>query len=101
MMLRFTIGAIAPNQRKARESNPHARQGALVSTEARPTVSGYLPADRLGSSGPAGESNPDLLVAGQASSHWTSRPDRSEPAGPAPHDRRCSPIVCSRGFLEN
>src|SRR3954469_23192597 len=25
-------------------------------------------------SGPAGESNPDLLVAGQASSRWTSRP---------------------------
>lgn len=24
--------------------------------------------------GPAGESNPDLLVASQASSHWTSRP---------------------------
>ena len=26
-------------------------------------------------SGPAGESNPDLLVAGQVSSRWTSRPD--------------------------
>jgi hypothetical protein len=25
-------------------------------------------------SGPAGESNPDLLVASQASSHWTSSP---------------------------
>jgi hypothetical protein len=28
----------------------------------------------LAHSGPAGESNPDLLVAGQVSSRWTSRP---------------------------
>ena len=31
------------SERKARDSNPHAPRGALVSTEARPTVSGYLP----------------------------------------------------------
>ena len=30
-------------QRKARDSNPHALAGALVSTEARPAISGYLP----------------------------------------------------------
>lgn len=41
MMLRFTIGTDC--KRKARESNPHALASALVSTEARPTVSGYLP----------------------------------------------------------
>ncbi len=28
-------------------------------------------------SGPAGESNPDLLVANQTSSRWTSRPFRT------------------------
>jgi hypothetical protein len=30
-------------ERKARDSNPHAPGGALLSGEARPTVSGYLP----------------------------------------------------------
>ena len=50
--------------------------GALVSNEARRTVSGYLPStDREWT---AGESNPDLLVAGQASSRWTSRPRETE-----------------------
>lgn len=69
MILRFTIGT--NSKRKARESNPHTLSGALVSTEARPTVSGYLPKHREWT---AGESNPDFLVAGQVSSHWTSRP---------------------------
>lgn len=41
MIVRFTTGTNC--KRKARESNPHALSSALVSTEARPTVSGYLP----------------------------------------------------------
>ena len=66
--LRFTIET---SQRKARDSNPHALRANRLSRAARPTVSGYLPYSR---SGPAGESNPDLLVASQASSRWTSSP---------------------------
>jgi hypothetical protein len=98
-------------QRKARDSNPHALAGALVSTEARPAVSGYLPFQwthresnpdlrhaRATSSpwtmGPsitdsaewtAGESNPDLRRAMPVSSRWTSSPfvewNRPESAG--------------------
>ena len=85
------------HERKARDSNPHPRTGNRVSSAARPTVSGYLPffsgptgnRTRISSLpswrrpvGPsarirqwtAGESNPDLLVASQASSRWTSSP---------------------------
>src|SRR5688572_20473331 len=84
-------------QRKAWDLNPHGGEAARFSKPARRAVSGYLPYSvdppriELGSpprqggavpldhepisfSGPAGESNPDLLVAGQASSRWTSRP---------------------------
>jgi hypothetical protein len=41
-----------------------------------PRQGGVVPLDHepISFSGPAGESNPDLLVAGQASSRWTSRP---------------------------
>ncbi len=52
------------SQRKARDSNPHALAGALVSNQARPAVSGYLPRSEW----TAGESNPDLLRARQVSS---------------------------------
>ena len=63
----FTIRAA---RRKARDSNPHSPQGNRVSSAARPTVSGYLPVYRMDHR----ESNPDLLVASQASFHWTSSP---------------------------
>ena len=87
-----------PCQRKAWDLNPHGGKAARFSKPARRAVSGYLPylggptenrtriSATLGRrlsrwtmspfafSGPAGESNPDLLVAGQASSRWTSRP---------------------------
>jgi hypothetical protein len=43
-----------------------------LSRAARPTVSGYLPVLIL--KWTTGESNPDLLVAGQASFRWTSSP---------------------------
>jgi hypothetical protein len=41
-----------------------------------PRQGGVVPLDHepISFSGPAGESNPDLLVASQASSRWTSRP---------------------------
>jgi hypothetical protein len=41
-----------------------------------PRQGGVVPLDHepITISGPAGESNPDLLVASQASSRWTSRP---------------------------
>jgi hypothetical protein len=41
-----------------------------------PRQGGVVPLDHepITFSGPAGESNPDLLVASQASSRWTSRP---------------------------
>ena len=74
-------------QRKARDSNPHALAGALVSTEARPAVSGYLPFEWTHR-----ESNPDLRHARATSSPWTmgpsisaSRVDRRgvEPRSPA------------------
>ena len=69
-------------------------QGALVSTEARPTVSGYLPFRVPELKWTAGESNPDFLVAGQVSSHWTSRPCRSTeviPEGVEPPSPGCKP----------
>ena len=47
-------------------------------------------------SGPAGELNPDLLVAGQVSSRWTSRPNSQEvrpgiEPGPRPYHGRVLP----------
>jgi hypothetical protein len=77
-MVLFTIRADRI-ERKARDSNPHSPRGNRVSSAARPTVSGYLPKQSLrkrvqASEWTAGESNPDLLVASQASSRWTSSP---------------------------
>ena len=51
MMIHFTIGPnrcgrtaqLARLQRKARDSNPHLLVEALISSEARQTVSGCLP----------------------------------------------------------
>jgi hypothetical protein len=89
-------------KRKARDSNPHALEGALASNEARPTVSGYLPSTR-GSEWTAGESNPDLLVAGQVSSRWTSGPGRIAGMGIEPIRRAyetrpgASPPAIERG----
>ena len=77
--------------------NPHGGEAERFSNPARRAVSGYLPNSvdpprielgfppRQGGvvpldhepitiSGPAGESNPDLLGANEASSRWTSRP---------------------------
>lgn len=58
-------------ERKARDSNPHSPQGSRFSKAVRP---GRIRLPSSNWSGPAGESNPDLLVASQASSRWTSRP---------------------------
>src|SRR5262249_61361292 len=60
-------------QRKARESTPHALAGALVSTEARPTVSGYLPYySRV--EWTHRESNPGRRHAKAVSFRWTMGP---------------------------
>src|SRR4029079_9714329 len=84
---RFTIEP----KRKAWDLNPHGGEAARFSKPARRAVSGYLPysvdpprielgfpprqvgvvpldTEPISFSGPAGDSNPDLLVAGQASS---------------------------------
>ncbi len=71
MIVLFTIRA---TERKARDSNPHSPWGNRVSSAARPTVSGYLPSEPILHEWTAGESNPDLLVASQASFRWTSSP---------------------------
>jgi hypothetical protein len=47
-------------------------------------------------SGPAGESNPDLLGASQASSRWTSRPFVHVKAGGPPESRTRSPSLQKR-----
>jgi hypothetical protein len=98
--------------------NPHGGEAARFSKPARRAVSGYLPYsvdpprielgfpprqggvvpldhEPISFSGPAGESNPDLLVAGQASSRWTSRPCSVRgPSGnrtrPSALPRRCA-----------
>ena len=90
---RFTIEPM----RKAWDLNPHGGEAARFSKPARRAVSGYLPYsvdpprielgfpprqggvvpldhEPIHRSGPAGESNPDLLGANEASSRWTSRP---------------------------
>ena len=78
MIVRFTIRA---TKRKARDSNPHSPKGNRVSSAARPTVSGYLPDSQSVIEWTAGESNPDFLVASQASSRWTSSPFSSNRPG--------------------
>ena len=99
MIVLFTIGAVQGRrgERKARDSNPHSPKGGRFSKAVRQTVSGYLPERRTEqTSGPAGESNPDLLVASQASSRWTSRPiTRTHPGGP-PESRTRSPSLQER-----
>ncbi len=76
--LRPTIGT---SERKGRDSNPLSPRGIRLSGAARPTISGSLPYD-LNFSGPARESNPDLLLARQASFRWTSRPSPLNRQGP-------------------
>ena len=82
-------------QRKARDSNPHALAGALVSTEARPAVSGYLPFEWTHR-----ESNPDLRHARATSSPWTMGPSiiacRQWTAGESNPDLRRAMPVSSR-----
>ncbi len=94
---------VSPNKRKARDLNPHPASGNRLSRAARPTISAYLPnfsgltgnRTRRISNGhrsdcqpdvfpldyepvsfhwTAGESNPDFLIASQASFRWTSSP---------------------------
>ena len=94
MIVLFTIRA---NERKARDSNPHSPRGNRVSSAARPTVSGYLP-DQLhrANEWTTGESNPDLLVASQASFRWTSSPSFSITNQGPPENRTRSPSLQGR-----
>jgi hypothetical protein len=91
VMICFIIRAI---ERKARDSNPHSRWGNRVSSAARPTVSGYLPDSVL--EWTTGESNPDLLVAGQASFRWTSSPFLLKTSRGPPENRTRSPYLQGR-----
>jgi hypothetical protein len=87
------------NQREVRDSNPHAPSGALISNEARQAVSGYLPCRSF--QWTAGESNPDLLVASQASSRYYEPPFSLNSAkvrpgvepGPPPYHRGVPPVT--------
>jgi hypothetical protein len=93
-MVLFTIRAI---KRKARDLNPHSPRGNRISNAARPTVSGYLPVKFIRTrEWTTGESNPDLLVASQASFRLTSSPCRLITAKGPPENRTRSPFLQGR-----
>ena len=95
MIVLFTIRA---TERKARDSNPHSPWGNRVSSAARPTVSGYLPS-RVDSytEWTTGESNPDLLVASQASFRWTSSPCLIETMQRSARESNSVPLLTGKG----
>ena len=84
MIVLFTIGA---GERKARDSNPHSPRGSRFSKAVRPGRI-RLPSINRASQWTAGESNPDLLGASQASFRWTNSPFL-----PAPFRREVRPRV--------
>ena len=94
MIVLFTIRAI---KRKARDSNPHSPKGNRISNAARqePYPATFQSNSSI-SEWTTGESNPDLLVASQASFRWTSSPCRSITTKGPPENRTRSPFLQGR-----
>jgi hypothetical protein len=94
VIFRFTIRAI---KRKARDSNPHSPKGNRISGAARPKpYPATFQSNRSVPEWTTGESNPDLLVASQASFRWTSSPCRSIASKGPPENRTRSPFLQGR-----
>jgi hypothetical protein len=94
VIVHFTIRAI---KRKARDSNPHSPQGNRISGAARQKpYPATFQRNRTILEWTTGESNPDLLVASQASFRWTSSPCLSTTDKGPPENRTRSPFLQGR-----
>jgi hypothetical protein len=91
-----SIRSLFVSQRKARGSNPHSCEETALAVRLGQPYPATFQSNQSPRQWTTGESNPDLLVASQASFRWTSSPFSSKSSKGPPENRTRSPFLQGR-----